>query len=484
MMALTRRNQVVVTRGFLGALFLLLACQASAPEGGTQEETGGLVPATDTVRWTAHEAWPTQTQYRQVGEAFRGTVHQLEVDDEGRSWLIRQDFDSPEDLTGQWTLEVYAPDGQRVFTLAREEGVEPYRFVRHPSGELTLFELQRLPETTDFRLRLRRLSPEGQVLAERGFEDPGRPEEWPLYLLDATRVTQVLERPSREVRWGREHFVHLRALALGEEVAFIVWSHGLKLYRLAPGLDLAWDLQLMPDHSWMDVLANQEQLTLDAEGNLLVGWGMFRSEAAAWQQRFGRELAWRGGEADILVQRISPDGRFLSAQLHGNEQTEQLVGMGVHQGELLIGAVSRVLKHDRPNDTTEWDLVLMRARLEAGTLLQHRVIDVAREDLAYDFQVDAQGRVWFAGVSDFLQVDTNSLVEFGQGLLLRTDVQGERTESLLLKGPRHVTVRRLALHPDGTLRFAGTFDGPITHTGDEDPSLGFSHVMLGVGTWP
>ncbi|WP_437995426.1 hypothetical protein WMF26_29505 [Sorangium sp. So ce185] len=470
-----------VTRGFLGSLLLLLACQPSAPEGG---ERAVLVPVTDAARWTSHAAWPTQTRYRQVGESFQGTVHQLEVDEEGRSWVIRQDFMSPHDITGRWALDVYAPSGQRVLTLEREENVEPYRFVRHPSGELTLFELQRIPETTSYRLRLRRLSPEGRVLAARGFDDPGRPGESREYLLDEDGVAEVVESPAQELRWERSRSVHLRALALGEEAAFILWSHGVKLYRLTSGLDVAWDLQLMPGHDWMDSLAGQEQLTLDAEGNLLVAWSMHRNEAAAWRQHFGRELAWRGGRVDVLVQRIGPDGRQHAAQLHGNEHDEQLVGMGVYRGELLIGATSRVPKYDRPNDTTEWDLILMRAHMEDWTLLHHRVIDFAREDLPYDFQVDVEGRAWFAGVTDFLQVDTNSWTESGQGMLLRMDAQGERVESLLLKGPRQVIVERLAFAPDRSVRFAGTYDGPITHTDDNDPSLGFDHVMLGVGTWP
>jgi hypothetical protein len=302
--------------------------------------------------------------------------------------------------------------------------------------------------------------------------------------LDEDGVAEVVESPAQELHWERSRSVHLRALALGEEAAFILWSHGVKLYRLTSGLDVAWDLQLMPGHDWMDSLAGQEQLTLDAEGNLLVAWSMHRNEAAAWQQHFGRELAWRGGRVDVLVQRIGPDGRHHAAQLHGNEHDEQLVGMGVYRGELLIGATSRVPKYDRPNDTTEWDLILMRAHMEDGTLLHHRVVDFAREDLPYDFQVDVEGRAWFAGVTDFLQVDTNSWMESGQGMLLRMDAQGERVESLLLKGPRQVIVERLAFAPDGSVRFAGTYDGPITHTDDEDPSLGFDRVMLGVGTWP
>lgn len=470
-----------MTRGFLGAFLLLLACQSSNP---AREDGIVLVPVTDEMRWTSFEAWPTQTQYRQVGESFKGAVHQLEVDAEGRSWVIRQDFMSPQDITGRFALDVYAPGGQRVLTLEREEGVEPFRFVRHPSGELTLFELQRIPGESSFRLRLRRLSPEGRVLAQRGFDDPGRPGESRTYLLDENGVVEVVESPPEEVRWSRSRFVHLRAVALGEEAAFILWAHGVKLYRLTSGLDLAWDLQLMPEHGWMDRLSGQEQLALDAEGNLLVAWSMYRSEAAAWQQHFGRELVWRGGDSDVLVQRIAPDGRFLTAQLHGGEHNEQMLGIGVYQGELLIGATSRIRKYDLPNDTTEWDLILMRVRPEDGSLLLYRVVDLSREDLAYDFQVDKEGRAWFAGLSDFLQVDTNSWVEFGQGMLLRTDAQGERVESLLLKGPRQVIVERLAFGPDGAVRFAGTFDGPITHTDDEDPSLGFDHVMLGVGTWP
>jgi hypothetical protein len=59
-------------------------------------------------------------------------------------------------------------------------------------------------------------------------------------------------------------------------------------------------------------------------------------------------------------------------------------------------------------------------------------------------------------------------VEYGQGLLLKTSADGEERKVLRLPGPRHVRVRRIALAPDGGVVFAGTFDGSITHTPQDE----------------
>jgi hypothetical protein len=282
--------------------------------------------------------------------------------------------------------------------------------------------------------------------------------------------------------WPTPRHARLRAAVLGEEVVFVAMTHGVKLYRWDAGLQTRWSTQVMPANYFNALLySDQEQLAWDEQGNLLVAWSMFASQAEAWRLHFGRTLSWRGGRQDIVVLRFGQDGRFQLARTFGGEGNEvELAGLAVHRGEVVLGAMENLLKSDRPNDTTEWDLVLMRGRLEDGALSLHRTLHVSREDWLHDFRVDARGHCYFAGTTDFVQVDTNSWIEPGKGLLLKTDENGERLGLLELTGPRHVAVTHLALRPDGTLQFGGTSDGPLTHT---PLDAWFNETVLGLASF-
>jgi hypothetical protein len=76
-----------------------------------------------------------------------------------------------------------------------------------------------------------------------------------------------------------------------------------------------------------------------------------------------------------------------------------------------------------------------------------------------------------------VKVDTNSEVENGKGLFLtlRADLTQESTVELV--GPRDVQVRTLRLRSDGSLVFAGTRDGPLTHT---DPVMTNNDGVWGI----
>ncbi|WP_257451598.1 hypothetical protein [Archangium lipolyticum] len=448
------------------------------------ETTRSLRPAPDEVLLTRREGWPGAVQVRPAGDAFRGEVLQLEADPKGRIWLLRSErAKDSSDLDAVTTLEVYEADGRRAFALEREEGVLPWRFVLHPSGEVTLFELVKATGTrTTYRLRLRRLSPEGAVTKERLFEDAGRAEERLYYDLDQQQVLSISTDTDPRDVWPSPKHVRLRAVVLGEEVVFMAMTHGVKLYRLDAALQTRWSSQVMPANYWNALLySDQEQLARDEEGNLLVAWSMLSSQAEAYRLHFGRALPWRGGRRDIVVQRFGQDGQFQLAQTFGREGNEvELAGLAVHRGEVVLGAMENLLKSDRPNDTLEWDLVLMRGRLEDGALSLHRTLDISREDWLHDFRVDARGHCYFAGTTDFVQVDTNSWVEPGKGLLLKTDENGEQLGRLELTGTRHVQVTHLAFRPDGTLQFGGTTDGPLTHTPLDE---WFNETVLGFASF-
>ena len=84
------------------------------------------------------------------------------------------------------------------------------------------------------------------------------------------------------------------------------------------------------------------------------------------------------------------------------------------------------------------------------------------------------------GRTDYVQVDTNSEVENGKGLLLTLGPDLSRQAVLALPMPRDVQLRALRLLPDGDAVLAGTRDGPLTHTESSmthnDGFWGIAHI--------
>lgn len=50
---------------------------------------------------------------------------------------------------------------------------------------------------------------------------------------------------------------------------------------------------------------------------------------------------------------------------------------------------------------------------------------------------------------------------------------------LVLTGPRAVGISTLAVDGDGGFAFGAEYDGPITHTGDQDKMLNLERALLG-----
>ncbi len=207
-------------------------------------------------------------------------------------------------------------------------------------------------------------------------------------------------------------------------------------------------------------------------------------DTLAYRRHFQRELrAPHSGSVDVAVQRFSARGAFLDIQLYGGAANDLLEAMAIHDGEVVLVARNRLKKFDIPNDSFERDIAVMRARLGDGTLSLFRQLDLAREDTAQAVVVDGDGNIYVGGNYDYAQADSNSQVDDGKGLLVRLDWRtGEPLERLSLSGPRDVQLWHLAPRPDGSLLFAGIYDGPHSHIADQDSSLAFNRGMLGTIT--
>ena len=76
-----------------------------------------------------------------------------------------------------------------------------------------------------------------------------------------------------------------------------------------------------------------------------------------------------------------------------------------------------------------------------------------------------------------MQVDTNSEVENGKGLVMALTPDLVPASNVTLAGPRDVQVEAVVALPDGRAVFAGIRNGPLTHTPPEQTS---NEGMLGV----
>ena len=122
-------------------------------------------------------------------------------------------------------------------------------------------------------------------------------------------------------------------------------------------------------------------------------------------------------------------------------------------------------------------MVAMRGRLDDTSADEYRPIDLARDDFGWAMVEGADGAIYVAGRTDYVQVDTNSEVENGKGLLLSLSADLSRQTSITLPGPRDVQIRALRRLPDGQIVFAGMRDGPLT---DTDPAMTNNDGVWGV----
>jgi len=411
--------------------------------------------------------WPETVEVRAVGESFRTSAARLEVDPDGRIWLLRREWPDAGPALGTSVLERYDGGGRLEKRIVFPEDTLVRDFVVHPSGELSAFLLQADGDAGQFRLDTARLSPDGEELFRREFHDVAGPRE-NLYYDETGAHPFPTDRP---LRLGQ--FSHVVALADGEGVYLLAWTWGAKLYRLGPDHAQAWNVQVMPANVGMAFFFTHELLATDDDGGIHVAYQIFADDVAIYNEHFGRAPLAPIDSYDVLLSRFDGNGGFSGAQIFGGPGGDVPTGMTARGGRTLVTGAVRRTKHDLPNRTREWDLFVWREG-------DYRTFDLARDDFAWDLAQAPDGTVYLAGQTDYVQVDTNSQVEDGKGFFLALSPDLERQADVTLPGPRDVVVQAMRLAPDGRLVFAGTRNGPLTHT---DPAMQFNEGVLGAVSW-
>ena len=254
------------------------------------------------------------------------------------------------------------------------------------------------------------------------------------------------------------------------------WTYGFKLYRLDATDRRVWGVQVMPANIGVAFERSPSLIAHDDDAVYVVTQ-IFQDDVPIYGEHFGRSALAPLGSYDALVQRFGADGTFAGARLFGGAAVDHPSAMTVDGGVVLIAGAARITKHDAPNRTMEWDLAMMRGRVEEDSALEYRTIDLARDDFGWALAQTADGRLIVGGRTDYVQVDTNSEVENGKGLLLTLGQDLSRQAVLALPMPRDVQLRALRLLPDGDVVLAGTRDGPLTHT---EPSMTHNDGFWGI----
>jgi hypothetical protein len=145
----------------------------------------------------------------------------------------------------------------------------------------------------------------------------------------------------------------------------------------------------------------------------------------------------------------------------------------------VVSSVVQIAKPPEPNDTYQYDIGLGIVDLSTGQTIS-RLIAFEEDNWVNAIAPCGADRICVAGVTGSKSVDTGSTVTFGKGFVLPVSLTGEPGKLWLLTSPRHSEIEKLVPGRAGGVLFFATVNGPITHTADGDPWLGFNEGLLGV----
>ncbi len=446
-----------------GVVVLAAAC-GSSPATVDPVDPVELGPAT---------GWPSSVSVRSVPATFRTAIAEIAPGAGGTVWLLRGEVAQPSQLLPSPALEHYAADGPLLRRITFAPHALVSSFVVHPSGELSVFVMRDDDgDTQKYDLHIVRLSEDGDEGTDVGFTELPGPHENLFY--DGSGGVQELP---ADVPFNLSWMSHVVALPDGDGLVVLAeWTYGFKLYRLSPSYEKEWGVQVMPANIGVVFQGYPSLLARDDDGSIYVGTPLFEEDAHIYGEHFGRAPLVPIGSYDTLVQRFDAAGAWAGVRLFGGPAIDHASAMTVHGGTVLLAGAARIVKHTDANRTMEWDVMLDRGKLDDAPH-DYRTLDLSRDDFAWSLAEAPDGSLVLGGSTDYVQVDTNSQVEDGKGFFLTLGADLAPRPAVLLPGPRDVEVRALAPGRDGAILFAGTRDGPLTHT---DPSMTNNDGVWGV----
>jgi hypothetical protein len=412
---------------------------------------------------------------RRVGDDFHTAGQALLTAPDGTGWLYWRGYANPSFTAREVHIERFDADG----VLARRSDLEahdPDAIVLHPDGSLTGIKSRCGPRQVDSCFLHDPLT--GAITENRW---PASPRSVRQYQLDAGgNVVGVVETTVQD------RFVP-RATAQGRGLYALVHQGGMFVARFDQDAAPVWSTELVPvvlapalapdapiaeriRAARLTVQLSSEPVTVD--DGVVVAVAMTRGSLAALAAARGLDPRC----PDIVVVHLSPAG---TSRYHAvpTPECEQLPQLTVVDNHAVVSSVVQVARTPEPNDTFQYDIGLAIVDLATGAAIT-RTIAMGEDDVVQTIAPCGPARVCLAGETGAKTVDTGSTVSFGTGFVLPVSVTGEAGKPWHVTSPRHAEVLLLAPRPGGVVFFA-TVNGPITHTAEGNPALGFNEALLG-----
>lgn len=400
---------------------------------------------------------------RQIGSAFQSYIVKILVDSDQNSYLLmsssaKEDWQK---FYGKFSLVKIDSKGKQIFEIQANENNVFESFALHPSGEITIAETRKVSDENElgiYHVWLRRISKDGKLKFERPLKDS---------------TLSKSDNGSPRVFFYAGSII----IANGEETYLASNTDKAKVYSLTEDYQVKWSYQYIPAYRFV-IAPGNAKLFLDKERRLILGQTIHQQEVLALEKFFGETIPNKDG---ILVYRFSADAREIEHKVIDNESAMDLAGIHADDNIITFGADIRIKKFNESNHSYERDLNFVKFNIANGSVLINKVIDLERDDAASDFIVDHEGNGIFVGNNNYVQVDSHSVVEFGKAYILQLDPEGNTKHYISFNGPRNTSLGSVILQEskNNTLILSGLFDSPITHTGDNDPSLRYQKAMIG-----
>ena len=419
---------------------------------------------------------------RPIGEMFRVTGHRLAAFADGGSWLLWRSHADPDDHAGTLRVDRFAPDGTFVETSTLSP-FEPTDIVLLRSGRLIGWRNLCGERRTDVCFAT--TSPTGERVETSWAAVPRSVTSYALDDNGDIVGTVVEDRMLRVL--GRASAASNGLYAVVNEGAYFIarldddasheWSRPVLPRVTVPGIGPDSPLEELIRAS--DLARQTLTAPVAVSGGVVVAAAVSKGTLAAINTHYGVDLPLPADPAcaDILVVRMHDTGER-DYWVVPTAVCEALPELAVVGDTAVVASVVSVSKAPAPNDTSEYDVGISFVDMTTSST-RSVVFGGSDDEWVESIAPCGEAKVCIGGVAGSRSVDTGSVVTFGDGFILPVSVDGEIGAPWTLTSSRHSTVWDLSPVDDGRVLFIATTNGPITHTGDADPSLDFDEGRLG-----
>ena len=477
------------------AFLVCVALALSACGGGSAKSE---TPPSDTPtpppagnRFPDNSLWGSQVNYKTFDSTDKSEVVSVVSSSLGSVCYILREagFSDITTFPPNWhsTLECLNQDNEIYLTLQHYQTGLINKMHFMPDGNLIVAELIKTNDSSSnyFELQISQYSAQGTLINQAFLEDSATDKELLYYPIVFGELLDPEPNPNLMANNRPQLYEHaiIQFRVANNSLYLLAYTYGIKVYKLSENLVVEWSTQVMPLHSFLitPFLQNTADFVITEAGDVVVAMEGFQAEANAYGQHFNRDLNKTDDLSDIFIVVLNSAGEFVKNALFGKAQySEQLVGVETHNQTLWLAANVRHNKNNpESNSNTEWDLLLSSYNLENNETLTYELIDINKEDYAEQFHSFGDGRFLFNGLNGFDQADTNSQTSNGAGMLVEVDETAAILNTTTLSAPRNVIVKSSATAESGQIFFAGSYDGPITHTCEQDETLCYQKGMVG-----